>query len=113
MVDETSTGTEQTLDITDGVLNLLPPKNGVVYQLLRLGLTFDHADNTGETWANYNAGLQAQFADRDAQKVTLTDMDTKNTAVIPLDVLEKVNHIQTWRAPNPPTTTTDSTNETA
>ena len=35
---------------TDGVLDLRPARGSLVYQLLRLGLSFDHKDASGETW---------------------------------------------------------------
>lgn len=37
------------LALADGVLDLRPSKDSIIYQLLRLGLTFDHRDASGET----------------------------------------------------------------
>lgn len=33
----------------NSVLDLRPSKDSIIYQLLRLGLTFDHRDVSGET----------------------------------------------------------------
>lgn len=114
MADETTTpttitdsdGTELTLE--NGVLSLLPPANGPVYECLRLGLTFDHADSSGETWTDYTSGLQGTFADRKADAVTLSDMDTKTSATVPLSILSKVERVTTWRTSQ---STTDDTGE--
>ena len=42
---------------TDGVLDLRPARDSLVYQLLRLGLSFDHKDASGETWTDYRRGV--------------------------------------------------------
>ena len=42
-----------------GVLDLRPPKGSIVYQLLRLGLTFDHGGADGEVWCDYTRGVTA------------------------------------------------------
>ena len=41
---------ENTTTVTteDGILDLRPPKGSLVRQLLRLGLTLDHKDASGE-----------------------------------------------------------------
>lgn len=103
MADETTTPTTITdsdgteLTIENGVLSLLPPVHGPVYECLRLGLTFDHADSSGETWTDYTSGLQGTFTDRKADAVTLSDMDTKTSATVPLTILSKVERVTTWR----------------
>lgn len=114
MADETTTPTTITdtdgtqLTVEDGVLSLLPPTDGPVYECLRLGLTFDHADAGGETWTDYTSGLQGTFTDRKADAVTLSDMDTKTSATVPLTILSKVKHVVTWRTSQ---STTDDTGE--
>lgn len=114
MADETTTPTTITdsdgteLTIENGVLSLLPPVNGPVYECLRLGLTFDHADSSGETWTDYTSGLQGTFTDRKADAVTLSDMDTKTSATVPLTILSKVEHVTTWRTSQSSTDGTDA-----
>ncbi len=82
---------------TDEVLDLRPPKDGIIYQLLRLGLTFDHSDGTGETWTNYTEGVIATFEDRQSTEVTFSDMDTKDSKVVSVSDLINVTDIKTWR----------------
>ncbi len=79
MTDETTTTNAATADVRDGILDLRPPKSGIVYQLLRLGLTFDHRDESGETWTDYTRGVTAVFKDRSSTEATLSDMDTKDS----------------------------------
>lgn len=96
MSDET---TNETTEAHDGtVLDLRPAKDSLVYQLLRLGLAFDHKDAGGETWTDYVRGITASFAGRDAQDVTLSDMDTRDSRTVRLADLEKVTEIKTWRS---------------
>lgn len=82
----------------DGILDLRPPKSGIVYQLLRLGLTFDHKDADGETWCDYSRGVTATFTSRDAQEVTISDMDAKADATVSATELAAVTEIKTWRS---------------
>lgn len=95
MSDET---TNETTDTDGTVLDLRPARNSLVYQLLRLGLAFDHKDDGGETWTDYVRGITAVFAGRDAQDVTLSDMDTRDSRTVRLADLEKVTEIKTWRS---------------
>lgn len=95
MTDENTT---QATEATGSILDLRPPKDGIVYQLLRLGLDFDHRDASGETWTDYVRGVIATFTGREAREVTLADMDTKDTRAIQLSDLEKVTEIKTWRS---------------
>lgn len=95
MSDET---TNETTDTDGTVLDLRPARNSLVYQLLRLGLAFDHKDDGGETWTDYVRGITAAFAGRGAQDVTLSDMDTRDSRTVRLADLEKVTEIKTWRS---------------
>ena len=81
-----------------GVLDLRPPKDGIVYQLLRLGLAFDHSDADGEVWCDYARGVTAVFRDRQAGEVTISDMDTKADATVSATELAAITEIKTWRS---------------
>ena len=81
----------------DGVLDLRPSKDSVIYQLLRLGLTFDHRDASGETWTDYTDGVIATFENRQSTEVTFSDMDTKDSKIVPVSNLINVSDIKTWR----------------
>ena len=82
----------------DGVLDLRPPKGSIVYQLLRLGLAFDHSDADGEVWCDYTRGVTAVFKDRQAGEVTISDMDAKVDATVSATELAAVTEIKTWRS---------------
>lgn len=97
MTDETTTNAA-TADVRDGILDLRPPRSGIVYQLLRLGLTFDHRDESGETWTDYTRGVTAVFKDRSSTEATLSDMDTKDSQAVTVERLAQVNEIKTWRS---------------
>lgn len=85
------------LSLTDEVLDLRPSKDSVIYQLLRLGLTFDHRDESGETWTDYTNGVIATFENRQSTEVTFYDMDTKDSKLISVSDLINVKDIKTWR----------------
>lgn len=96
--NENTTTDAAAADVQDGILDLRPPKSGIVYQLLRLGLTFDHKDADGETWCDYSRGVTATFTDRQATEATIADMDTKDSQAITVERLAQVNEIKTWRS---------------
>lgn len=81
----------------NSVLDLRPSKDSIIYQLLRLGLTFDHRDASGETWTDYTNGVIATFENRQSTEVTFFDMDTKDSKVISVSDLINVTDIKTWR----------------
>ena len=84
---------------TDGVLDLRPAKDGLVYQLLRLGLSFDHKDASGETWTDYRRGVIVTFTGRDtATDVVVADMDTKDSRTVAVSALANVTEVKTWRS---------------
>ena len=89
-------GNETTAET--GVLDLRPPKGSIVYQLLRLGLTFDHGGTDGEVWCDYTRGVTAVLKDRQATEVTISDMDTKSSATVTATKLATVTEIKTWRS---------------
>ena len=84
--------------VSEGVLDMRPSKDGIVYQLLRLGLAYDHAGADGETWCNYRIGLQADFKTRASDSCTLTDMDTNTVVTATVEQLKQVTSIKTWRS---------------
>lgn len=92
-------------DNADGtVIDLRPAGDSLVYQLLRLGLSFDHRDDAGETWSDYRRGVVATFKTRQDAECVLMDMDTKDSQTIQLTALGKVTEIRTWRSDGANTT---------
>ena len=84
--------------VSEGVLDMRPNKDGIVYQLLRLGLAYDHAGADGETWCDYRIGLQADFKTRASDSCILSDMDTKTVISATVEQLKQVTSIKTWRS---------------
>lgn len=82
---------------TDGVLDLRPSKDSVIYQLLRLGLTFDYRDISGETWTDYTNGVIATFENNQQTDVIFYDMDTMHSKVILASDLANITEIRTLR----------------
>jgi len=87
-----------TANVEDGILDLRPPKDSLIRQLLRLGLAFDHKDADGETWCDYQRGVTATFTDRQAVEAVIADMDTKDSRTITVEQLAQVTEIKTWRS---------------
>ncbi len=82
---------------TDGVLDLRPARDSLVYQLLRLGLSFNHKH--GETWTDYRRGVIVTFTGRDtAADVIIADMDTKDSRTVAVSDLADVTEVKTWRS---------------
>lgn len=100
MSDSNETNQESVAKATvnEGVLDMRPSKDGIVYQLLRLGLAYDHAGADGETWCDYRIGLQADFKTRASDLCTLSDMDTKTVVTATVEQLKQVTSIKTWRS---------------
>ena len=94
------------MEINNGILDLMPAKGTLVYELLRIGLRYDHADMDGETWDDYASGLTATFTSREADKVTFTDIDTHMSQVVSVSDLPSITRVRTWR-------TSDLSNATA
>lgn len=105
MTDTTTgdTGNGQTGQQTDtGTLDLRPPQDSILYDMLRLGLAFDHSDDgTSQTWIDYSKNLRADFTSLDADHVTFTDMDSRLARDIPRDQLHTITGITTWRSGQP------------
>lgn len=86
-------------DTTETPLDLRPAKGSILYEILRLGLVFDHSDDgTAQTWCDYNKSLRCDFTGLDATTVTFTDLDTRLTRDISVADLAKVSEIVTWRS---------------
>ena len=94
------------MEINNGILDLMPAKGTLVYELLRIGLRYDHADMDGETWDDYASGLTATLTSREADKVTFTDIDTHMSQVVSVSDLPSITRVRTWR-------TSDLSNATA
>ncbi|KAB8289301.1 hypothetical protein DSM100688_0381 [Bifidobacterium ramosum] len=97
------TDTTNTTDDTDagvaGALDLRPPAGGILHQMLRLGLQFDHSDDgTAQTWCDYGKQLRCDFTSTDADTVTFTDMTTRLGRDIPAKDLPQITEIITWRS---------------
>jgi hypothetical protein len=89
--------TDTTTTTTDagGVLDLRPPAESVKAELHRLGLTYESATDTGETWRDYPAGLMAVISLPDGLNVTLTDVATGIASTLTLDQLRTVTKVVT------------------
>jgi hypothetical protein len=81
----------------NSVLDLRPSKDSIIYQLLRLGLTFDHRDVSGETWTDYTNGVIATFENNQPTDVIFSDMDTMHSKVILISDLANITEIRTLR----------------
>lgn len=81
------------------ILDLRPKQGSILYEMLRLGLVFDHSDDgTAQTWCDYNKSLRADFTGLDADKVTFTDLGTRLTRDVSVADLAKVSEIITWKS---------------
>lgn len=88
------------------VIDMRPAKGTILYELLRLGLTFDSKSLDGHNvWVNYQTQLRAEF-DTDAEGtviegVKLTDLVTRITKIVTVEELANTNSIVTWTSKNP------------
>ena len=88
------------------VIDMRPKKGTILYELLRLGLTFDSKTLDGHNvWVNYQAQLRAEF-DTDAEGtvvegVKLTDLVTRITKIVTVEELASTSSIITWTSKNP------------
>ncbi|NMM98165.1 hypothetical protein [Bifidobacterium olomucense] len=81
------------------ILDLRPKQGSILYEMLRLGLVFDHSDDgTAQTWCDYEKNLRADFQSIDAGKVTFTDMDTRLASDVDVADLPAVAEIVTWKS---------------
>lgn len=81
----------------DGVLDLRPPKESLRAELCRLGFEYSTADQTGESWRDYQRGVLATFDDS-GTSVTLTDVKTNLGRTLTLEELKAVTRIDTMTA---------------
>lgn len=102
MADNENTDTADGTDGTDtavGTLDLRPAKGSILYELLRLGLVFDHSDDgTAQTWCDYTKQLRADFTGANADKVTFTDMTTRLATDIKTGDLPSITNVITWQS---------------
>lgn len=85
----------------DGVLDLRPPKESVRAELCRLGFEYSSADQTGESWRDYQHGVLATFDDS-GTSVKVTDVKTNLGRTLTLEELKAVTRIDTMTAADQP-----------
>ena len=97
------------------IIDMRPKKGTILYELLRLGLTFESKNLDGHNiWMNYNTQLRAEF-NTDPQgnlieDVKLTDLVTRVSKIVSLGDLTTASSIITWTSKNPlPTDNGDTT----
>lgn len=88
------------------VIDMRPKKGTILYELLRLGLTFDSKTLDGHNiWVDYQTQLRAEF-DTNAEGtviegVKLTDLVTRITKIVTVEELASTSSIITWTSKNP------------
>lgn len=88
------------------VIDMRPARGTILYELLRLGLTFDSKSLDGHNvWVNYQTQLRAEF-DTDAEGtviegIKLTDLVTRITKIVSVEELATTSSIVTWTSKNP------------
>lgn len=88
------------------IIDMRPKKGTILYELLRLGLTFESKSLDGHNvWVNYQTQLRAEF-DADAEGtviegVKLTDLVTRITKIVTVEELSTTSSIITWASKNP------------
>lgn len=88
------------------VIDMRPKRGTVLYELLRLGLTFESKSLDGHNvWVNYQTQLRAEF-DTDAEGtviegIKLTDLVTRITKIVTVEELINTSAIVTWTSKNP------------
>lgn len=94
------------------VIDMRPAKGTVLYELLRLGLSFESKSLDGHNvWINYQTQLRAEF-DTDAEGnliegVRLTDLVTRISKIVTINQLAATSEIITWTSKNPTGPTED------
>ena len=96
---ETTTDTSPTVTPAEpsGVLDLRPPKESLRAELCRLGFEYSSADQTGESWRDYQRGVLATFDDS-GTSVKVTDVKTNLGRTLTLEELKTVTRIDTMTA---------------
>lgn len=88
------------------IIDMRPKKGTILYELLRLGLTFESKSLDGHNvWVNYQTQLRAEF-DTDAdgnliEGVRLTDLVTRISKIVTVEDLANTSEIITWTSKNP------------
>lgn len=94
------------------IIDMRPAKGTILYELLRLGLTFESKSLDGHNvWINYQTQLRAEF-DTDAEGtliegVRLTDLVTRISKIVTIEDLANTSEIITWTSKNPTGPTED------
>ena len=88
------------------IIDMRPAKGTILYELLRLGLSFESKSLDGHNvWINYQTQLRAEF-DTDAEGnliegVRLTDLVTRISKIVTVEELATTSSIITWTSKNP------------
>lgn len=88
------------------IIDMRPKKGTILYELLRLGLSFESKSLDGHNvWINYQTQLRAEF-DTDAEGnliegVRLTDLVTRISKIVTIEDLANTSEIITWTSKNP------------
>lgn len=88
------------------IIDMRPKKGTILYELLRLGLSFESKSLDGHNvWINYQTQLRAEF-DTDAEGnviegVKLTDLVTRIVKIVTVEELSTTSSIITWASKNP------------
>ena len=94
------------------IIDMRPKKGTILYELLRLDLTFESKSLDGHNvWINYRTQLRAEF-DTDAEGnliegVRLTDLVTRISKIVTVEELANTSSIITWTSKNPTDPTED------
>ena len=94
------------------IIDMRPAKGTILYELLRLGLTFESKSLDGHNiWINYQTQLRAEF-DTDGEGnliegVRLTDLVTRISKIVTVEELSTTSEIITWTSKNPTGPTED------
>lgn len=94
------------------IIDMRPAKGTVLYELLRLGLSFESKSLDGHNiWINYQTQLRAEF-DTDGEGnliegVRLTDLVTRISKIVTIEDLATTSEIITWTSKNPTGPTED------
>lgn len=87
------------------IIDMRPKKGTILYELLRLGLSFESKSLDGHNvWINYQTQLRAEF-DTDGEGnliegVRLTDLVTRITKIVTIEDLVNASKIITWASKN-------------
>lgn len=88
------------------IIDMRPKKGTILYELLRLGLSFESKSLDGHNvWINYQTQLRVEF-DTDAEGtviegVKLTDLVTRIVKIVTVEELSTTSSIITWASKNP------------